>query len=256
MNETSMTLVVLLYGFIAGGAEVLGGTFVVLRREWPARVQEYLLALSAGFLLSLVFMELVPEALHAVGPNAPLYMLAGYAVLHFFEHTIVGHLHFGEETHSEVMISRVASYSTFVGLCIHAFFDGFTIASGCSSTIWSVVLIFIAVTCTRFRRDSTIASVMMAAKHDQRTAFIASVVVGVATFAGAAGALLIGGISETARGNRIRILGGYRDVCGCQRSDPGDQPLKEPDHSTAGLRRDVAVLSGKVALETFAGVHH
>lgn len=256
MNETSTTLIVLLYGFIAGGAEVLGGTFVVLRREWPARVQEYLLALSAGFLLSLVFMELVPEALHAVGPNAPLYMLAGYAVLHFFEHTIVGHLHFGEETHSEVMISRVASYSTFVGLCIHAFFDGFTIAIGIQFNYLVGLLIFIAVTLHKIPEGLTIATVMLAARHDKRIAVIASVVVGVATFAGAAGALMIGGISETLVGTAFAFSAGIATYVGASDLIP---EINHSKNRIIPLLVFVGMLlfyAGKVALETFAGVHH
>ena len=95
-----MTLTILLYGLAAAAAELLGGALVLMRKEWPRRVQEYLLALSAGFILALVFLELVPESIHSIGTEAPLLMLLGYSVLHFFEHTLVGHLHFGEETQS------------------------------------------------------------------------------------------------------------------------------------------------------------
>ena len=125
-----MTLTIILFGLVAALAEILGGSLVVMRKEWPQRVQEYLLALGAGFILSLVFLELIPESIHALGTTAPVFILLGYAVLHFFEHTVVGHLHFGEETHREVMISTVASISTFTGLFIHAFFDGFAISAG------------------------------------------------------------------------------------------------------------------------------
>src|SRR5512134_2474076 len=104
-----MTLTIIVYGLIAALSEILGGSLVVLRKEWPRKIQEYLLALSAGFILALVFIELIPEAIHSIGVQAPLYMLLGYSVLHFFEHTIVGHLHFGEETHHDVMLSRTAS---------------------------------------------------------------------------------------------------------------------------------------------------
>ncbi len=38
-----------------------------------------------------------------------LYCIIGFAAIHFFEHTIVGHLHFGEETHSDAMIAKGAS---------------------------------------------------------------------------------------------------------------------------------------------------
>src|SRR5512143_2138094 len=111
-----MSGLIIIFGCFAAAAELLGGALVILKKEWPRAVQEYLLALSAGFILALVFIELVPESIHAIGAEAPLIMLLGYAVLHFFEHTVVGHLHFGEETHADVMVSSVASFTTFVGL--------------------------------------------------------------------------------------------------------------------------------------------
>lgn len=256
MNDSPMVLTVLFYGSLAGGAAVLGGTLVVLRRQWPARVQEYLLALSAGFLLSLVFIELVPEALHAVGPSAPLYMLAGYAALHFFEHTIVGHLHFGEETHEEVMLSRVASYSTFVGLCIHAFFDGFTIAAGIQFDYALGILLFIAVTLHKIPEGLTIASVMLAARHSRRGALIATVAIGVATFVGAAGALVLGGMSEAFIGVAFAFSAGIATYVGASDLIPEINHAKNRVIPLLVFVGMMLFYAGKVALEVFAGVHH
>ena len=77
-----MSGLIIVYGLIAAAAELLGGALIILRKEWPRTIQEYLLALSAGFILALVFIELVPESIHAIGTEAPLVMLLGYAVLH------------------------------------------------------------------------------------------------------------------------------------------------------------------------------
>ena len=192
----AMMLTILVYCFLAALAEVIGGVLVLARKSWPARVQEYLLALSAGFLLSLVFVELVPEALEGGGDEAPLLMLAGYAVLHFFEHTVVGHLHFGEETHHEVMVSRVASISTFLGLFVHAFFDGFTIAVGMQVDFVIGLLVFVAVLLHKIPEGLTIASVMLSAQCRRSTALAASIAVGVATLIGSLVALAMGGGSE------------------------------------------------------------
>jgi len=191
-----MTLTILAYCFLAALAEVVGGALVLARKQWPARVQEYLLALSAGFLLSLVFVELVPEALKGESSLAPLLMLTGYAVLHFFEHTVVGHLHFGEETHHEVMVSRVASVSTFLGLFVHAFFDGFTIAIGMQFDFVIGILVFFAVLLHKVPEGLTVASVMLSARSKRSTAMVASVAIGVATLIGSIAALAIGGGSQ------------------------------------------------------------
>ncbi len=174
----------LLLGLIAAAAEIIGGGLVVLRKEWPKRVQEYLIALSAGFLLALVFFELIPESIGLLGTTASLYILIGFGVIHFFEHTIVGHLHFGEETHAEAMVSSVATLSAFSGLFIHAFFDGLSISAAMQFNPEIGVLVFIAILLHKLPEGLTIASIMIAANQPRKKAFIASLAIGVATMLG------------------------------------------------------------------------
>lgn len=209
-----MILTIVAYCLLAALAEVIGGALVLGRTRWPARVQEYLLALSAGFLLSLVFVELVPGALTSGGSGAPLLMLAGYAVLHFFEHTVVGHLHFGEETHHEIMVSRAASISTFLGLFVHAFFDGFTIAVGMQFNFTLGLLVFVAVLLHKVPEGLTIASVMLSAQCKRSTAMAASIAIGVATLVGAIAALAIGGVSDRMVGLAFAFSAGVATYVG------------------------------------------
>lgn len=209
-----MELVIVLYGLVAAGAEILGGSLVVLRNEWPKKAQEYLLALSAGFILALVFIELVPESFGAIGEDAALFMLGGYAFLHFFEHTIVGHLHFGEETHRDVMVSKVASFSTFGGLFIHAFFDGFAISAGMHFDFYLGLLIFVAVLLHKIPEGLTIASVMLAAKHPRRVALLASGAIGFATMLGVVSVFLLAGVDERAVGSAFAFSAGVATYVG------------------------------------------
>jgi hypothetical protein len=125
-----MKIQILLLALIASLAVVLGGSLIVSRKSWPTFFQETLLALSAGFILALVFLKLVPASFQFIGETAAVWILIGFATIHFFEHTIVGHLHFGEETHHDVMVSRITGYSAFTGLFVHAFFDGVSISVG------------------------------------------------------------------------------------------------------------------------------
>jgi zinc and cadmium transporter len=209
-----MNLTILLLGLVASLAELLGGALVILRNEWPRKVQEYLLALSAGFILALVFLELIPESLHATGTEAPLLILLGYAVLHFFEHTVVGHLHFGEETHRDVMLSRAASVSTFIGLFIHAFFDGFAISIGMQFNYELGLLIFIAVLLHKIPEGLTIASVMIAAEHRRQTAFLASAAIAVATMTGILTAFALTGVNERMVGYAFAFSAGLATYVG------------------------------------------
>jgi len=209
-----MYVTIFIYGLIAAVAEILGGSLVVLRKQWPAKVQEYLLALSAGFILALVFLELVPEGIRSVGLEAPAFMLLGYSVLHFFEHTIVGHLHFGEETHHDVMISRVASISTFVGLFVHAFFDGFAISAGMQFDFYLGLMIFVAVLLHKIPEGLTIASVMLAAEHPRKTAFLASAAIGVATMLGIVSVFLLSAVNEQIVGIAFAFSAGIATYVG------------------------------------------
>jgi len=209
-----MKFTIIVYGLIAAFAEILGGALVALRAQWPRKVQEYLLALSAGFILSLVFLELVPESIHAVGLEAPIYMLIGYSVLHFFEHTIVGHLHFGEEVHPEAMVSKAASISTFGGLFVHAFFDGFTISAGMQFDFYLGLLIFIAVLLHKVPEGLTIASVMLAADHGRRAALLASAAIGAATMLGIVSVFLLSSINERIVGLAFAFSAGIATYVG------------------------------------------
>jgi zinc transporter ZupT len=209
-----MAATIVLYGLVAAIAEILGGSLVVFRKQWPKRVQEYLLALSAGFILSLVFLELIPESIRSLELEAPIYMLLGYAILHFFEHAIVGHLHFGEEVHTDVMLSKAASISTFVGLFIHAFFDGFAISAGMQYDFYLGVLVFVAVLLHKIPEGLTIASVMLAAAQPRRTALLASGAIGVATMLGVLSVFLLSGIDEKIVGTAFAFSAGIATYVG------------------------------------------
>ncbi len=207
-------LEILLYGLIAAGAEILGGTLVALRKAWPARVQEYLLALSAGFLLALVFFELLPESIAFLGATASIYVVTGFGLLHFFEHTIVGHLHFGEETHTEIMVSRVASLSAFSGLLIHSFFDGVAIAAGLEYKYAIGLLVFLAILLHKIPEGLTIASIMRAANQTRANSLLASFAVGAATIFGILVVVLIAGMGSAAIGVAFAFSAGAATYVG------------------------------------------
>ena len=179
-----MTLTVIFFGLIVVGAEVLGGAVLLSRRQWPKRTQEFLLALGAGFLLALVFVELIPRSVQTLGATAGLVIILGFATIHFFEHTVVKHLHFGEEVHPEVMVSRVASVSAFSGLFVHAFFDGLSISAGMQFEFFVGLLIFCAILLHKVPEGLTIASIMLTAGYTRRTVLFASLGIGAATMIG------------------------------------------------------------------------
>lgn len=187
----------LFFGLAAAGAEFLGGALIAARRQWPNRLQEVLLALGAGFILALVFLDLIPHSIEAVGESAAIAMMAGFAVVHFFEHTVVGHLHFGEETHADVMVSRQAGLSAFGGLFLHAFFDGFSISAGVQFDPFLGLLIFLGILLHKFPEGLTIGSIMQSAGFSRRVVLWAAGGIGMGTVLGVLSVFLIASVDES-----------------------------------------------------------
>ena len=135
-------------------------------------------------MLATALGEMVPQSVALRGHSAGLLVLAGYLLVHFFEHTISPHFHFGEETHADEFVHKHKSYSVLVGLLIHTFFDGIAIASGFIVSNWLGWLIFIAIFLHKLPEGFTVASVMLASGRSRTFAVVSSVLLGVATLLG------------------------------------------------------------------------
>src|ERR1700757_3362654 len=171
-------------GLVAAGGNLLGGYFVV-RKEWPRRFLQYFLALGAGYMLAVALIDIIPESVKLGGQNAFLLVLAGFFLIHLFEHTIAPHFHFGEETHAEEFAKGNARRAVLLGLAIHAFFDGVAIAAGFLVSTWLGAVIFFAVFLHKLPEGFTVASVVLASGQGKRNAILAAGLLGVATVAGA-----------------------------------------------------------------------
>ena len=173
----------LLLGLTAAAANVFGGTIIV-QKHWERSYLKYFVALGAGFMLATAIIEIIPQSLALSGKSAPLLVLAGYLIVHFFEHTVTPHFHFGEETHPDQFVASHKGYSVLLGLVIHTFFDGIAIASGFIISNWLGWVIFLAIFLHKIPEGFTIASVMLASGRSRQMAWGASVLLGGATLAG------------------------------------------------------------------------
>jgi zinc and cadmium transporter len=173
----------LLLGITAAVANVLGGAIIV-QRHWEHAYLKYFVALGAGFMLATALVEVFPASLELRGKDAAFLVLLGYLIIHFFEHTVTPHFHFGEETHKEQFAHGHRGYSVLIGLVIHTFFDGIAIASGFLVSNRLGWIIFIAIFLHKIPEGFTIASVMLAGGQSRRIAWGASALLGAATFAG------------------------------------------------------------------------
>lgn len=161
-------------GNLAGALAVVRS----LRRE--LRVIDACLAFGAGFMLAVALLGVLPEVLRD-GRDSALYVLIGYLAVHFAQHVLTPHFHFGEETHR---VSRSAGISALLGLMLHTFFDGVAIASGFLVSGELGVLLFLAVLLHKLPEGVTIASVMVAGGQTRAQAVGAAAVLGLATILG------------------------------------------------------------------------
>jgi ZIP family zinc transporter/zinc and cadmium transporter len=184
-TETARIGLAAVLGLVAAGGNLLGGYFVV-RREWPRKYLQYFLALGAGYMLAVALVEILPESVKLAGQNAFFFVLAGFFLIHLFEHTIAPHFHFGEETHEEEFHKRNARRAVLLGLAIHSFFDGVAIAAGFLVSTWLGAVIFVAVFLHKLPEGFTVASMVLASGQSRKSAIRGAATLGGATLLGVA----------------------------------------------------------------------
>ena len=200
----SLLIQLLLFGFLAGTANVLGGLILFpdkIRKDYKGSLR-YLLALGAGFMLAVTFVEIIPKTIQLWQSNPAtsqdglylpmLLILGGYMLTQFFEHTIAPHFHLGEEVHSDHVISTKSAYTGIGGFLIHTFFDGVSIAAASAIDVRVGFLVFIAVFLHKFPEGFTIGSMVIAAGKGRKEVVTATALVGATTVVGVVVFHLIG----------------------------------------------------------------
>ncbi len=190
----SALLLNLVCGLLAGAGTMIGGAIITYWRPARSDFLKYIIALGAGFMLAVVFLEIIPDSQEEL-PNALAFVLAGYVVMHLTEQLVSPHFHFGEETHTEVMVGTSASLAAVLGLAVHAFFDGASIGSAFALRPELGLLVFSAIVLHKIPEGFTIASVMMAAGRNAQVGFAAAAFIGLVTLVGAVLAFSAGGIA-------------------------------------------------------------
>lgn len=180
MSPLALTIIL---GLSAALADGVGG-LIIIQRHWERRYLRYFIAVGSGFMLATALVEMLPQSLIIAPKHAPAFLLLGYFLVHFFEHTLTSHFHFGEETHEGEFIHSHKSYSVLFGLVVHTFFDGIAIASGFLISNWLGWIIFLAVFLHKIPEGFTVGSVMLASGRSRRFAFISSVILGASTLLG------------------------------------------------------------------------
>ena len=170
-------------GLVAGLANLFGGA-IVSARPWSRSFLAYFIALGSGFMLAMVLTEMLPESFRLAPASAPALILLGYFIVHFFEHSMPKHFHFGEETHRDEFLDPTVAYTALGGLLIHTFFDGVAIASGFVISNWLGSIIFTATIIHNVPEGFTMSSIMLTAGKGRGVALAAAGALGVSRILG------------------------------------------------------------------------
>ena len=171
------------YALLSALANVAGALAVAGRARRGLELLDALIAIAAGFMISVALTQLVPEALARGSSSAPVVMLVGYLAVHFTQHTLTTHFHFGEETHR---VTTAISMSALAGLLMHTFVDGVAIAAGFTVGPELGILVFIAVVLHKLPEGLAIASLFLAAGQSPQRAVAAAGALGLTTLLGVA----------------------------------------------------------------------
>lgn len=169
------------YTLIAASANIVGAAAVTSRSQWSMSALDKLIALSAGFMISVALVDLVPESIAQHGAQAGLIILAGYVLVHLTQHTLTPHFHFGEEVHH---VTRAVSMSALIGLLLHTFVDGVAIVSGFEVRTALGILVFVAILLHKLPEGLAISSIFLAAGASRGRALAAGASLGLATIVG------------------------------------------------------------------------
>jgi len=175
------------FGILAAAGNLLGGFLITKSSESRYVKLKYLIALGAGFMLAAVFIEVIPAVVSQWEGDlggAMGWLLAGYLLLQFAEHTLAPHFHFGEETHPEEMVRHGAATTAVIALSVHTFFDGVAIASGLLTSFRLGLLLFIAILLHKVPEGFTVASIMLSSGRSISSAWRATLLIAAATCLG------------------------------------------------------------------------
>jgi ZIP family zinc transporter/zinc and cadmium transporter len=177
MNSSAIT-----YTAIAASANLIGAAAVISHSRWTVKALDNMVALSAGFMVSVALLDLTPDAIRFHGESAAVVILIGYLLVHLTQHTLAPHFHFGEEVHH---VSKMVSFSALAGLILHTFVDGVAIASGFGVSDALGLLVFFAILLHKLPEGLAISSLFLASGESRRAALAASAALGVSSLLGA-----------------------------------------------------------------------
>ncbi len=143
------------------------GIFVIRNfEEWGKRNSTYFACFAAGVLISVSFLHLIPKSLE-LNAEAPVYLLAGYLFMHFFNRFITAFV-CDRPTTAEYAIGLVP----MLGIGFHSFVDGVIYSITFTVSIFTGVLAAIGMVLHEFPEGIVTYVLLIRAGFSERWAFL------------------------------------------------------------------------------------
>lgn len=189
-----LVVMITLASLVGGAFSLVGGIVLLYREELARRISIYLVSFAAGTLLSVAFLDLMPEALEAVeeagGPVEWIFSAAIIGFLFFF--LIEGllfriHHHHNSEEGEFCKDEHVTRAPTLliIGDTLHNFLDGVAITTAFLIDPSVGIVTSLAVAAHEIPQEIGDFSVMIHAGWDKRSVFLWNLFPALATTVGA-----------------------------------------------------------------------
>jgi zinc transporter ZupT len=159
----------------------------LFQKNWPEKTLLSLIALSAGLLLSIALLDLIPDAQKDIS-NSSLFVLIGFLMMFFV--FLPGK---SKSYNSPENSNHAAATGLSLGMLLHNFFEGLSIGVSYAATFKLGIIVSIALVIHKIPEGLSYTSAMLAFLNGRRKTAIYLIIQGIFTWIGAGCALILSG---------------------------------------------------------------
>lgn len=150
-----------------------------------------LVAIGGGFLIAAALLDMLPQVMGAGKTTGPVSILGGYLGMVLLENLATHHAHRYDTAGDKEALTAGAATGVWIGMIVHTFFDGVSIAAGfLAGGLRLGLIIFEAVILHNAGDGWSVSSVVLASGKSRKRALMAAVSIGLSTVLGAVITLL------------------------------------------------------------------
>lgn len=203
-----------LMAFFAGLSTAIGAAIVFLLKELKPAYLAFSLAFSTGVMMTVSFLELMPESILIVGhAHSLVFFFTGSLIAliidYFVPHEYIMECVSGDCKHD----SRLLKTGVFValGLAIHNFPEGFAVMAGSLQSLELGIVVAIAIAMHNIPEGIAVAMPVFFSTGKKRKAFLVSFLSGMAEPVGAilAAFVLLPFLSPLVIGGSLALVSGF-----------------------------------------------